>query len=149
MREERLQKSWVFGGIAELEIERSLEEQNRGGGRFFFPGRDLRSRRDLSAPLSGVFETLQALGFLASLAPRALPDPVPPQFRLDLYCAYHQSVGHHTDRCTALRHAIQDIVDSGTFGHPQSDMSLISTPAQAMHADAPSPAVPDLIDLGD
>ncbi|RVW25119.1 hypothetical protein CK203_117005 [Vitis vinifera] len=42
-----------------------------------------------------------------------------------------------------------DIVDSGTFGHPQSDMSLISTPAQAMHADAPSPAVPDLIDLGD
>ena len=45
MREERLQKSWVFGGIAELEIERSLEEQNRGGERFFFPGRDLRSRR--------------------------------------------------------------------------------------------------------
>ncbi|RVW68588.1 hypothetical protein CK203_063964 [Vitis vinifera] len=65
-----------------------------------------------------------AMGFLAPLAPRALPDPVPPQFRLDLYCAYHQSVGHHTDRCTALRHAIQDIVDSGTFGHPQSDMSL-------------------------
>nr|CAN70565.1 hypothetical protein VITISV_035222 [Vitis vinifera] len=104
---------------------------------------------DLSAPLSRVFEMFQAMGFLAPLAPRALPDPVPPQFRLDLYCAYHQSVGHHTDRCTALRHAIQDIVDSGTFGHPQSDMSLISTPAQAMHADAPSPAVPDLIDLGD
>ncbi|RVX15489.1 hypothetical protein CK203_009240 [Vitis vinifera] len=96
-----------------------------------------------------VFETLQAMGFLAPLAPRALPDPVPPQFRLDLYCAYHQSVGHHTDRCTALRHAIQDIVDSGTFGHPQSDMFPIPTSAQAMHADAPSPAVPDLIDLGD
>ncbi|RVW49357.1 hypothetical protein CK203_092671 [Vitis vinifera] len=60
-----------------------------------------------------------------------------------------EQIGHHTDRCTALRHAIQDIVDSGTFGHPQSDMSLISTPAQAMHADTPSPAVPDLIDLGD
>ncbi|RVW37592.1 hypothetical protein CK203_074002 [Vitis vinifera] len=104
---------------------------------------------DLSAPLSRVFEMFQAMGFLAPLAPRALPDPVPPQFHLDLYCAYHQSVGHHTDRCTALRHAIQDIVDSGTFGHPQSDMSLISTPTQAMHADAPSPAVPDLIDLGD
>ena len=61
---------------------------------------------DLSAPLSRVFETLQAMGFLAPLAPRALPDPVPPQFRLDLYCTYHQSAGHHTDRCTALRHAI-------------------------------------------
>ncbi|RVX16914.1 hypothetical protein CK203_003351 [Vitis vinifera] len=95
------------------------------------------------------FETLQAMGFLAPLAPRALPDPMPPQFRLDLYCAYHQSAGHHTDRCTTLRHAIQDIVDSGTFGHPQFDMFPIPISAQAMHADAPSPAVPDLIDLGD
>ncbi|RVW98111.1 hypothetical protein CK203_031945 [Vitis vinifera] len=42
-----------------------------------------------------------------------------------------------------------DIVDSGTFGHPQSDMFPIPTSAQAMHADSPSPAVPDLIDLGD
>ncbi|RVW58594.1 hypothetical protein CK203_114026 [Vitis vinifera] len=104
---------------------------------------------DLSTSLSRVFETFQAMGFLAPLAPRALPDPVPPQFRLDLYCMYHQSVGLHTDRCTALRHAIQDIVDSGTFGHPQSDMFSIPTSAQAMHADAPSPAVPDLIDIGD
>ncbi|KAL6335327.1 hypothetical protein AAG906_029570 [Vitis piasezkii] len=91
---------------------------------------------DLSTPLSRVFETFQAMGFLAPLAPRALPDPVPSQFRLDLYCTYHQSAGHHTDRCTALRHAIQDIVDSGTFGHPQSDMFPIPTSAQAMHADS-------------
>ncbi|KAL6349968.1 hypothetical protein AAG906_002075 [Vitis piasezkii] len=104
---------------------------------------------DLGAPLSRVLERFQAMGFLAPLAPRALPDPVPSQFRLDLYCAYHQSVGHHTDRCTALRHAIQDIVDSRAFGHPQSTMFPIPTSAQAMHADAPSPAVPDLIDLGD
>ncbi|RVW18264.1 hypothetical protein CK203_114915 [Vitis vinifera] len=97
---------------------------------------------------SAQFRGPPAMGFLAPLAPRALPDPVPPQFRLDLYCAYHQSVGHHTDRCTALRHAIQDIVDSGTFGHPQS-ICPIPTSAQAMHADTPSPAVPDLIDLGD
>ena len=104
---------------------------------------------DLSTPLSRVFETFQAMGFLAPLAPKALPDPVPSLFRLDLYCAYHQSVGHHTDRCTALRHAIQDIIDSGTFGHPQSDMFPIPTSAQAMHVDSPPPAVPDLIDLGD
>ncbi|RVW53888.1 hypothetical protein CK203_101196 [Vitis vinifera] len=104
---------------------------------------------DLSTPLSRVFETFQAMGFLAPLALRALPDPVPSQFRLDLYCTYHQSAGHHTDRCTALRHAIQDIVDSGTFGHPQSNVFPIHTSAQAMHADSPSPAVPDLLDLGD
>ena len=87
--------------------------------------------------------------FFASLAPRALADPVPSQFQLDLYCTYHQSARHHTDRCTALRHAIQDIIDSGTFGHPQSDIFPIPTSAQAMHADTPSPAVLDLIDLGD
>ncbi|KAL6329756.1 hypothetical protein AAG906_035404 [Vitis piasezkii] len=80
-------------------------------------------------------------GILAPLAPRALPDPVPPQFRLDLYCVYHQSAGHHTDRCTALRHAIQDIIDSGTFGHPQSDMFPIPTSAQAMHVDSLPPTV--------
>uniref|UniRef100_F6H273 Uncharacterized protein n=1 Tax=Vitis vinifera TaxID=29760 RepID=F6H273_VITVI len=116
----------------------------------FHPHRRCRRHfSDLRAPLSRVFETLQAMGFLAPLAPRALPDPMPPQFRLYLYCMYHQSVGHHTDRCTALRHAIQDIVDSGTFGDPQSDMFPIPTSAHAMHADASSPAVPDLIDLGD
>ncbi|RVW18605.1 hypothetical protein CK203_106038 [Vitis vinifera] len=56
-----------------------------------------------SIPLSRVFETFQAMGFFVPLAPRALPDPMPSQFRLDLY-------------------------------------------SQAMHADTPSPAVPNLID---
>ncbi|RVW39437.1 hypothetical protein CK203_106564 [Vitis vinifera] len=92
---------------------------------------------------------VERIELILSEHPSALPDPVPPQFRLDLYCMYHQSVGHHTDRCTTLRHAIQDIVDSGTFGHPQFDMFPIPISAQALHADAHSPAVPDLIDLGD
>nr|CAN65257.1 hypothetical protein VITISV_028825 [Vitis vinifera] len=57
----------------------------------FHPHRRCRRHfSDLSAPLSRVFETFQAMGLLAPLAPRALPDPVPPQFRLDLYCMYHQ-----------------------------------------------------------
>ncbi|RVW24996.1 hypothetical protein CK203_116558 [Vitis vinifera] len=30
---------------------------------------------------------------------------------MDLHCAYHQGPGHETDRCTALRHAIQDLID--------------------------------------
>ncbi|RVW25415.1 hypothetical protein CK203_108422 [Vitis vinifera] len=86
--------------------------------------------------------------FFSPLAPKALPDPMPSQFRLDLYYTYYQSAGHHIDRCIALRHSIQDIVESGTFGHPRFDMFSIPTLAQAMHADTPSPAVPDLIDLG-
>lgn len=104
---------------------------------------------DLGIPLSRVFETFQVVGFLAPLAPRPLPNLMPPQFRLDLYYAYYQLVGHHTACCTILRHTIQDIVDSGMFSHPQSDMIYVPTLAQAMHADTPSLVVPDLIDLGD
>ncbi|RVW32222.1 hypothetical protein CK203_080078 [Vitis vinifera] len=80
---------------------------------------------DLSAPLSRVFEMFHAMGFLAPLAPRALPDPMPHSFVL-IYI---------------------DIVDSGTFGHPQSDMSLISTPAQAMHADVECEEFEPRVDL--
>ncbi|RVW85036.1 hypothetical protein CK203_037649 [Vitis vinifera] len=31
--------------------------------------------------------------------------------RMDLHRAYHQGPGHDTDRCSALRHAIQDLID--------------------------------------
>ena len=44
---------------------------------------------------------------------------MPPQFRMDLYYSYHQSQGHDTDRCTALRHAIQDVIDRGSIGVDQ------------------------------
>ncbi|RVW20128.1 hypothetical protein CK203_116674 [Vitis vinifera] len=38
---------------------------------------------------------------------------LPPGFRTDLHCAYHQRAGHDTDSCSALRHAIQDLIDQG------------------------------------
>ncbi|RVW40008.1 hypothetical protein CK203_088932, partial [Vitis vinifera] len=47
------------------------------------------------------------------LASRPLPQPIPPRFRMDLHCSYHQGPGHDTDHCTALRHAIQDLIDQG------------------------------------
>ncbi|RVW29918.1 hypothetical protein CK203_112175 [Vitis vinifera] len=46
-------------------------------------------------------------GLLTPLAPK----PVPPRFRLDLHCSYHQGPGHDTDHYNALRHAIQDLID--------------------------------------
>ena len=30
---------------------------------------------------------------------------------MDIHYAYHQGSGHETDHCTALRHAIQDLID--------------------------------------
>ncbi|RVW92629.1 hypothetical protein CK203_041639 [Vitis vinifera] len=61
--------------------------------------------------LSQAFRKLTEAGLLTALTPRPLSRPVPPQFRMDLHCAYHQGPGHETGRCTALRHAIQDLID--------------------------------------
>ncbi|KAL6323287.1 hypothetical protein AAG906_029294 [Vitis piasezkii] len=43
----------------------------------------------------------------------AIASPISPQFRMDLHCAYHQGPGHETNRCTALRHTIQDLINQG------------------------------------
>lgn len=66
----------------------------------------MRHFSDLGTSLTKVLEMLQAIGFLAPLPPRVLPDPIRAQFRLDPYCAYYQSIGHHTNRCTTLYHGI-------------------------------------------
>ena len=50
---------------------------------------------------------------MTALAPRPPPQLMPPHFRLDLHCAYHQGPGHDTSHCSALRHAIQDLVNLG------------------------------------
>ncbi|KAJ9707510.1 hypothetical protein PVL29_002513 [Vitis rotundifolia] len=57
-------------------------------------------------PLSQAFRKLTDAGLLTLLAPRLLPQPISPQFRMDLHCAYHQGPTHETNHCTALRHTI-------------------------------------------
>ncbi|RVW96485.1 hypothetical protein CK203_029680 [Vitis vinifera] len=69
-------------------------------------------------PLSQALRKLTEAGLLTALAPRPLPQPIPAQFRMDLHCDYHQGLGHETDRCTALRHAIQDLIDQGATSEP-------------------------------
>ncbi|RVW27419.1 hypothetical protein CK203_056676 [Vitis vinifera] len=64
-------------------------------------------------PLSQALRKLIEAGLLTALTPRPPPQPLPPHFRMDLHCAYHQGLGHETDQCTALRHAIQDLIDQG------------------------------------
>lgn len=108
----------------------------------------LRHFSDLGTSLAKVLEMLQVIGFLASLPPRILPDPMRAQFRLDPYCAYYQLVGHHSDHCTTLYHVIYDIIDFGMFGSPKSNKIYIPTSAQTLHANTSSLVVPDLIDLG-
>ncbi|RVW66312.1 hypothetical protein CK203_066367 [Vitis vinifera] len=98
-------------------------------------------------PARYVFESsfLEAHGgwFADSVAPRLVPQPMPLRFRMDLHCSYHQGPGHDMDHCTALRHAIKDLVDQGlvnlghlSVNHEPSTISLYAcnaTPLGGIH----------------
>ncbi|KAJ9699548.1 hypothetical protein PVL29_008238 [Vitis rotundifolia] len=80
--------------------------------------RHQRTYSDLGMPLDRAFERLRATGLLVPLVPRPLPSTLSPRFRAHEFCAFHQMVGHRTDYCASLRHAIQDLIDSGAVSFP-------------------------------
>ncbi|KAJ9693913.1 hypothetical protein PVL29_009741 [Vitis rotundifolia] len=87
-------------------------------------------------PLSRAFQKLVEGGLLTALAPRP-PQPLPPQFRMDLHCAYHQGPRHDTDRCSAMRHAIQDLIDQGLVNLGQPSVTMNPLPAHTTHSVPP------------
>ncbi|RVW90548.1 hypothetical protein CK203_031049 [Vitis vinifera] len=102
----------------------------------------LRTQRQFSQigmPLSQALRKLTEAGLLTALTPRPLPQPIPAQFRMDLHCAYHQGPGHETDRCTALRHAIQDLIDQGLVRLGQPSVTTNPLPTHTTHV-VPPPA---------
>ncbi|RVW13463.1 Transposon Ty3-G Gag-Pol polyprotein [Vitis vinifera] len=69
---------------------------------------------------------------------QAFTPTIPPRFRMDLHCSYHQGPGHDTDHCTALRHAIQDLIDQGLVNLGQPSVTTNPLPAHSTHAMQPS-----------
>ena len=53
---------------------------------------------------------------------------------MDLHYAYHQGLGHETDRCTALRHAIQDLINQGLVHLGQPSVTTNPLLAHTTHA---------------
>ncbi|KAL6315066.1 hypothetical protein AAG906_030919 [Vitis piasezkii] len=97
--------------------------------------RPMRQFSQLGMPLSKAFQKLIEEGLLTALAPRPPPQPLPPQFKMDLQCAYHQGrPGHDTDRCSALRHAIQDLIDQGLVNLGQPSVTTNPLPAHTTHS---------------
>ncbi|RVW80737.1 hypothetical protein CK203_050716 [Vitis vinifera] len=88
-------------------------------------------------PLSQALRKLTEAGLLAALTPRSPPQPIPHQFRMNLHCAYHQGPGHETDRCIALRHAIQDLIDQGLVYLGQSSVTTNPLPAHTTRVTHP------------
>ena len=71
-----------------------------------------REFHELYMPMSQVFDKLKAKGLLKPLDPRPIPNPLPSGFYMNKRCAYHQVLGHDTNHCFALHHAIQDLIDN-------------------------------------
>ena len=99
-----------------------------------FALRTQRQFSQLGMLLSQALRKLIEAGLLTALTPRAPPQPVPPQFRIDLHCAYHQGPGHEIDRCTTLKHAIHDLIDQGLVHLSQPSVTTNSLPAHTTHA---------------
>ncbi|XP_059295554.1 uncharacterized protein LOC132048890 [Lycium ferocissimum] len=76
------------------------------------PNRPFRNFTPLGEPLSVVFERLQASGLLYPVEGR-IPHPLPRSFDPTKTCAYHSGVkGHATDRCYALKHKVEDLIEA-------------------------------------
>jgi len=78
---------------------------------------------------------------------KQLPNPLPPNFKLNQYCAYHQSTGHLTDDCFTLRIAIKDLLRKRVIvlkPHPNVTTNPLPT-----HITTPPLANLNLIDLDD
>ncbi|RVW71793.1 hypothetical protein CK203_055182 [Vitis vinifera] len=80
---------------------------------------------------------------------RAPPPPMayPPGFRTDLHCAYHQRAGHDTDSCSALRHAIQDLIDQGLVDLGRPGVATDPLPTHDTRAVPPPPEGVHLIEF--
>ncbi|RVW12671.1 hypothetical protein CK203_116473 [Vitis vinifera] len=75
--------------------------------------RPVRQVYSIGMTLTRAFEKLKRCGIDCSFGATPLPHPIPPHFRSHGHCLYHQIQGHDTERCSALHHAIQDLIDSG------------------------------------
>ena len=88
-------------------------------------------------PLSQALRKPIEVGLLIALTPRPPPQSLPSRFRMDLHYAYHQGPRHETDRCTSLRHAIQDLIDQGLVHLDQSSVTTNPLSTHTTHAVPP------------
>ena len=100
--------------------------------------RPLRQFTPLGMTMTRAFEKLRDAGVIVPLALRPLPHPIPPHFRSHEHCLYHQMQGHDTERCSALHHAIQDLIDSGVVDLARPSVTTNPLPT---HAVPPPPSL--------
>ena len=112
--------------------------------------RPARQFTPLGMTLTRAFEKLRDVGLIVHLAPRPLPLPLPLQFRSHEHCLYHQIQGHNTERCSALHHAIQDLIDSGLVNLSGPSVTTNPLPMHSTHVVSPPPSLQQIdLDVDD
>ena len=91
--------------------------------------------------LARAFEKLKDAGVIVPLAPYPLPHPAPHHFRLHEHCLYYQIQGHDAERCAALHHSIQDLIDSGLVNLSGPSVTTNPLPTHSTHAVPPPPSL--------
>ncbi|XP_077228338.1 uncharacterized protein LOC143861282 [Tasmannia lanceolata] len=69
---------------------------------------------------------------------KPLPNPLPRSWREDQFCDYHRNTGHITDRCLALKHQIQNMIDRKELSIELPNVTRNPLPTHAM---PPPPSV--------
>ncbi|OVA14794.1 G-patch domain [Macleaya cordata] len=82
---------------------------NQGNGR----NRPNSEFSKLNHPMSMLLVGLLEAGLVTHKPPVRAPKTPQAWYNPDQYCSFHQSPGHLTDNCWALKHEIQNLLDSG------------------------------------
>ncbi|RVW12838.1 hypothetical protein CK203_110830 [Vitis vinifera] len=96
--------------------------------------RPARQFTPLGMTLTRAFKKLRDAGLIVPFAPRPLPHPIPTHFHSHEHCLYHQIQGHDTERCLALHHAIQDLIDLGLVNLVGPSVTTNPLPTHSTHA---------------
>ncbi|XP_071913977.1 uncharacterized protein [Coffea arabica] len=76
--------------------------------------KQFRAFTNLGRPIDQFYEQLKATGKIGTVPPKIYPRGPPAGYDPHAICAYHSgSPGHTTGNCWALKHKIQDMIDSG------------------------------------
>ncbi|KAJ9686946.1 hypothetical protein PVL29_015692 [Vitis rotundifolia] len=103
--------------------------------------RPARQFTPLGMTLTRAFEKLRDAGLIVPLAPHPLPPSIPPYFSSHEHYLYHQIQGHDTERCSALHHAIQDLIDSGLVNLSGPSVTTNPLPTHSTHVVPPPPSL--------
>jgi hypothetical protein len=73
--------------------------------------------------------TLLAKGHCVTRPGKPPPNPLPPRFRQDLTCEFHQGAqGHDVKGCYALKYVVKDLIDRGWLTFKNSVPHVLDNP---------------------